>query len=201
MRAEPKLLARARRNLPSLPFDDIDLLIVDFLGKDISGTGMDPHIIGRVGIRGVSEPRRPRIHAIVVRDVTPASHGNALGIGFADVIPRRLFDKIDFDATYENIATSSFLERAKVPFVADDDSRAIEIALRSCGPAGENSRRILRIRDTLHLEQLYASEALLKAASGRSAIEVLPDHELLLAASRGSCPDRDAAGRPVWDQS
>jgi hypothetical protein len=162
---------------------------------------MDPHIIGRVGIRGVKEPRRPRIHAIVVRDVTPASHGNALGIGFADVIPRRLFDKIDFDATYENIATSSFLERAKVPFVADDDSRAIEIALRSCGPAGENSRRILRIRDTLHLEQLYASEALLKAASGRSAIEVLPDHELLLAASRGSCPDRDAAGRPVWDQS
>jgi hypothetical protein len=158
--------------LPALPSDDIDLLVVDVMGKDIRGAGMDPNIIGRIYVRGKREPERPRIKAIYARDLTAISHGNALGIGLADVISRRLYDKIDFRAMEENAYTSSFLERAKVPIVADTDERGIAIALRSCGAVTPGEERIMRIRSTLQLDEVYVSEALLAELRSRSNIEI-----------------------------
>jgi hypothetical protein len=172
LREEPQLLEVARAHMPRLPVDVIDVLIVDRLGKDISGCGMDPNTIGRMMIRGESEPLRPNIKAILVTDLTPGSHGNALGIGLADVITQKLFDKIDTAAMYENTVTSSFLERGKIPIVAADDATAYAYARRSCGVIPDGLERIVRIRDTLHLGDVYVSDAILADLTGRSDIEV-----------------------------
>ena len=173
MDQEPKLLARARASMPKLPVDELDVLIIDWMGKDISGVGIDPNIIGRLGLRGVADTDGPDIKAIVVRDLTPGSHGNALGIGLADVIAKRLYDSIDFDAMYENAYTSTFLNKVKVPVVARDDADALRYALRACGAIERGSERIARIKNTLSLDELYVSDAILKDLSESSGIDVI----------------------------
>lgn len=169
---EPMLLALARENMPRLPLDDIDILIVDRLGKDISGVGMDPNIIGRMAIRGEPEFERPRVKSIVVRDITDASHGNALGIGLADVITQKLYDRVDFAPMYENVFTSTFLERAKAPVAAETDEKALEYALRSCWLENPDDAVIVRIQDTLHLGTCWVSEAGCRMLEGRAGVVV-----------------------------
>ena len=171
MEEEPLLLDLARRHMPRLPVEDIDILVVDEMGKDISGVGMDTSVIGRLKIRGQSEPETPRIKMIFVRGLSGGSHGNAVGIGLADVTTRRLFEKIDFRATYENVITTTFLERGKIPIVAETDRQAMEIAVRGCGLVSAEHARIVRIRNTLHLEDLLVSPAVLKDLRGQGAIE------------------------------
>ena len=172
MDEEPGLLDVARKNMPRLPVDDIDVLILDRMGKDISGSGLDPNIIGRNYIRDEPEPERPRIKAITVHDLTPASHGNAVGLGLADVITRRLFDKIDLDATNENTVTSSFLIRGKIPVIAPDDATAYAWALRSCGRMDAGEVRVVRVRDTLRLAEAWVSQPILHELAGRQDVQV-----------------------------
>ncbi|MBN1877100.1 MAG: DUF2088 domain-containing protein [Anaerolineae bacterium] len=177
MREEPSLLDVARANMPRLPVDNLDILIIDRMGKDISGAGIDPNIIGRNRIRGEPEPDHPHIKAVTVHDLTDATHGNACGTGLADVVTRRLFDKTDLTITNENIVTSSFLERGNIPVIAPTDAQAYTWALRSCSsPAGSVvpvEACVARIRDTLHLSELYVSRAVLDEIVGRVDIEVL----------------------------
>ena len=170
---EPELLAAATANMPKLPVEKIDVLIVDQIGKDISGAGLDPNIIGRILIRGEAEPESPDIKSIFACDLTEASHGNAVGMGLIDVITRRLREKIDLPATYENVYTSSFLERAKIPIVVDSSYQAMDYALRGSGPPGDDGPRIVRIRDTLHLGEVQVSQAILNELGGRDDIEVI----------------------------
>ncbi len=177
MRREPALLEMARANMPALPVAALDVLIVDRLGKNISGTGMDTNVIGRMRIAGEPEPASPRVRAIVVTDLTAASHGNATGTGLADVITRRLFDKIDVGVTYTNVFTSGFPERGKMPIVAPTDADAYACALRSCGPIEPGCERIARIRDTLHLGEVYVSSAVREELRGRSDVDVAGDAE------------------------
>ncbi len=172
---EPGLLDIARANMPSLPTDDIDILMLDRMGKDISGAGLDPNIIGRNMIRGETEPDRPRIKMITIHDLTEASHGNAVGMGLADVITRRLFDKIDLQATNENIVTSSFLLRGKIPVVAPDDATAFAYALRSCGRIAAEDLRVVRVPDTLRLGEAYVSAAVLRELAHRTNVEVISE--------------------------
>jgi hypothetical protein len=173
---EPLLLDIARKNMPALPVDDIDVLIIDQMGKDISGVGIDPNIIGRIKISGQKEPDKPHIKAIVVSDLTEMSYGNALGIGLADVITKKLYNKIDFPATYTNAFTSSFLERAKIPVVAASDKVAFTFALRSCGYIKEGEEKIIRIKDTLHLNELYISKSVIGLIHGSAGIELIEDN-------------------------
>lgn len=170
---DTRLLALARKNMPSLPVDFLDVLIVDEMGKDISGVGIDTNIIGRIRVRGMEEPERPQITNIVVTDLTSGSHGNALGVGLADVTTQKLYDKVDFKATYENVITSTFLERGKMPIVAENDRRAIEIALRTCGPIVPEDAKIIRIKNTLHLGEMYASEAVLSEIKDKPNIKIV----------------------------
>lgn len=172
---EPALLELSRKNMPYLPVEDLDVLLVDRMGKDISGTCLDPNIIGRMKIRGEEEPGHPHIKAIVVTDITPASHGNVVGIGLADVITQRVHDKIDFAATYENTVTSTFLERGKMPVYAPDDLSAYAWALRSCGQVPQAGPRVIRVRDTLHITEFYASANLIKELSGRDNVRFAGD--------------------------
>ena len=161
---EETLLAEAKQLMPRLPFDDIDLLIVDRIGKDVSGAGMDPNIIGR-GVQGYSSSLKqnhqdgPSIRHIFVRDLTPATHGNAIGIGMADITTTRLVQAIDARSTYINALSAVTLQTAKVPIHFETDREALEQALNSlCLPNGVPPR-VVRILDTLSLETLMVSEA------------------------------------------
>jgi hypothetical protein len=155
---EPQLLNSAKKMMPSLPLDEIDVLIVDRLGKDISGSGMDPNIIGRMRIEGTPEPESPRIKSIVVTDLTEASHGNACGIGLADVTTRRLVDKVNWDVTYANGVTSGFYSHFALPIVAATDEQALDWGIRASHQPGK-LKKIVRVRDTLHISELYVSAA------------------------------------------
>ena len=177
---EPALLDIARENMPSLPVDDIDILVIDQMGKDISGVGIDPNIIGRTGITGQKDPDKPRIKAIAVLDLTAGSHGNAFGIGLSNIITKRLYDKIDFNPTYANGVISSFIERAKLPIVAKNGTEAFEIALRSCAYIKKDEERIIRIKDTLHLDELYVAKAVFDSIKDMEGIELIEKDVIML---------------------
>ncbi len=175
---ERRLLDTARQMMPRLPVDDLDVLVVDQIGKEISGSGMDTNIIGRLWIEGQPEPEAPRIKAIVALDLTEASHGNAVGIGLADFTTRRLLEKIDFAVTGLNTFTSGFLARGRLPLVYETDEAAIDAALSHVFRAAPQQRpqaRVIRIRSTLELERLWVSPALLeqvRAEPGFVQVEV-----------------------------
>lgn len=169
---EPALLQLAASRMPHLPVEEIDLLIVDEIGKDISGLGMDPNVVGRLKIPGESEPAVPRIKVIFVRDLSPGAQGNAAGMGLADLIARRAVEKIDFAATYANVATTGFLERGKLPVVAEDDETALCIAAQAWGPLDPADARIVHIKNTLRLADMYVSPRVLADLQGRNDFEL-----------------------------
>ena len=170
---EPRLLTIARNNMPRLPVDAVDVLVVDRMGKDISGVGIDPNITGRTGVAGQHDSTAPVIKALMVSDLTDRSHGNAIGVGMADVITRRLYDKIDVAVTHGNVIASSFLERGRIPVFAPTDREAFQIALRSCGRLPDDGAKVIRILDTLHLEEMYVSTAVLGALRHPERTEIV----------------------------
>jgi len=176
---EPELLKCAKENMATLPCKNIDVLIIKTMGKNYSGVGMDSNVIGRIKIRSEKEPAFPNIKGIVVTDITDESHGNALGVGLADVITKRLFDKIDFKATRENVRTSSFLERGKIPLVADTDQQAFDIALRGCGFLLPESARIVCIRNTSNLDELFISKPVYQDIENNRSVEKISDNHCL----------------------
>ena len=178
---ERALLARARALLPRLPFDDLDVLIVDFLGKDVSGSGMDTNVVGRTGPGGIAPgdtrlgpagaatPPEPRIRRIFVRDLTPASHGNASGIGRADFTTTRLLAKVDQAATALNCVTSMVPEEGRLPIAFASDREAVAACLLTAGVDDPARARVAWIRDTASLERLAVSTALLGEGRAEAA--------------------------------
>ncbi len=159
---EPQLLERARELLPRLPFDELDVLVVDELGKDVSGAGMDTNVIGRVSFWGGGDrPVRPRITRIIVRGLTRATHGNACGIGMADFTTARCADEIDRAATDVNCITSNCPEDARIPIACVSDREAIAAAMQTSGVRDPKDVRLAWVRDTSHLERIAVSEVLL----------------------------------------
>jgi hypothetical protein len=154
--ADKRLLAEARALLPTIPFDPLDVLIVDQMGKNFSGTGMDPNVIGMH--RRIGGPPQRTIHRIVVLDLSAASHGNANGVGMADIITQTLRDKIDWHATYTNAVTADFLWGAKLPVTCPTAHAAVALALK---PFDVDHVRAVRVTDTAHLEEFWVSKALL----------------------------------------
>ena len=160
---EHELTEYARTLVPALPFDEIDVLIVELGGKDISGTTMDPNVTGRFWVPGLDEPQKPLVRTIVLLDLTDVSEGNALGIGFADFIPASLANKLDFHKTYINCFTAgpAGLRRSRLPMVLPDEDACIKAALTMCGKGPTEPKKVLRIRSTLHLTGCAVSSALL----------------------------------------
>jgi hypothetical protein len=175
---EDALLVVARALMPLLPFDEIDLLIVDRIGKNISGTGMDPNVIQRpIDGYDSSLQRRgrpaPFIRRIFVRDLTPETHGNALGIGLADLTTTRLVRGTDTRVTGLNSLTALTPQSAKLPIAFDTDREAIERALDSLPLADPAAARIVRIADTLSVADMEISESLWAELKTRPGITVL----------------------------
>ena len=156
------LLKRCWQVLPRVPFDPLDVLLVDEMGKNISGTGMDTNIIGIGGrVGGKMTMGTPVVSTIVVLGLTPETHGNANGIGLADLTTRRLVDSIDYKSTYTNVLTTRLWSAGRLPVILESDREAVEVAV---GDAPLDEIRFVRIKDTLHLEELEISEALLPEA-------------------------------------
>ena len=160
---EHELTEYARSLVPALPFDEIDVLIVELGGKDISGTTIDPNVTGRFWVPGLDEPGKPLVRTIVLLDLTDVSEGNALGIGFADFIPASLANKLDFHKTYINCFTAgpAGLRRSRLPMVLPDEESCIKAALTMCGKGPTEPKKVVRIRSTLHLTGCTVSAPLL----------------------------------------
>jgi hypothetical protein len=167
---EPELLALARKHTPRLPIDEVDLLLVERIGKEVSGTGMDTHVIGRRRVPGLAEPSSPKVGAIYAASLTAASHGNALGMGLADVVSAELAAAVDRAITNANVLTSGFLARGNLPFVAADAGEAVTALCRAAGLASVDGARVLVIRDTLDLETVLATEDLAPALAARGYV-------------------------------
>ena len=186
LRRERELLREYMQMMPVLPITDIDILYVDALGKNYSGTGMDTNVIGRFRILGVEEPETPNVKYLIVGDVSEESHGNALGVGLADLTTERLAGQIDRNAMNANVVTSTFLERAKIPMVLSTDEEALETAVRCNWGVPPEETRFVRIPNTLHLEHLYVSENLVEEALANSDAEVVSGPEPLRFDDEGS---------------
>jgi hypothetical protein len=173
---EGRLLERARELMPRLPFEEIDLLIVDRIGKNISGAGLDPNVIGR-GVNGylsslAREGRSaPFIRRIFVRDLTPETHGNAIGIGMADLTTARLVKAIDLNITYTNALTALTPQSAKIPIYFETDLECIGRALASLAVEDTSAARVVRIADTLNLQTMEISESLAAQTRGGLIVE------------------------------
>ena len=165
---EPALLDLARRLLPKIPLEPIDLLIVQEMGKNVSGTGLDLNVVGMW--RRTGGPVVPQIQTIAVFDLTEESHGNAIGVGHADLITQSLRDKIDLSATYTNCITSHNLVGGKIPITLPTEQAVIQSGLSGIDPA---QARVVFIRNTLDLEQLWVSEALLAAVKSTPGLTQL----------------------------
>jgi len=157
---EPKLLERARGLMGRLPFDQIDVLIVGELGKNYSGAGMDPNVIGRLMVETQGDFDRPVITRLAVLDVSDESHGNVVGVGFADLTTQRLVSRMDPEPFRINVLTSCFLERARIPITLPTDREVIERAVETCWRIDSATARMVVIPNTLELKTLWVSPSL-----------------------------------------
>ena len=192
IKAEPDLKKESSRLMAKLPFKDIDLLIIDEMGKDISGTGMDTNIIGRkqesTHNSGQVSNDDVRIARIFVRDLTSKSHGNACGIGLADFTTRRLVDKINYQKTYINCLTALRPEGGKIPMTFDCDKDAVDAAMSLYASDNISNARIVWIKNTLDLEKVIISEAYMDDLKRHDGLEQLSPARKLAFDSSGNLP-------------
>jgi len=161
---ERRLTEMARDLVPLLPFSDIDVLIIERGGKDISGTTIDPNVTGRFWVHGLAETDQLRVATIVLLGITEVSAGNVLGIGLADFIPVSVAEQIDWQKTYLNCFTAgpSGVRRSRMPMVLRDEESCLKAALSMCGRGVTEPKRVVRIRSTLHMTSCWVSDELLK---------------------------------------
>ena len=170
---EPKLLIHAKELAPSIPFAKIDILIVEEMGKEISGDGMDTNIIGRYATKNVLPiPGTPDINSIVVLGLTPLSHGNAIGIGYADYTTKRLVNAIDYNVMYTNALTASAPQACRIPIAFENDVSSISAAIRTAPGVSGKSVKAVWIKNTLNLEIMKVSQALEPEMRNNNNIEL-----------------------------
>lgn len=170
---EAELVMLSRKNMPILMIPDIDVLVVEQIGKDISGNGYDPNILGKSFLLKEFVLPVPKIGRMVVLDVSPASHGSAVGIGIFDVTTRKLFDQLNMEAMYANDIALGCLDDCKIPLVAADEEEAIRVAVKVLQDNDPEKLKIVRIRDTLHMEEIQVSEDLLDVVKADPRLELL----------------------------
>ncbi len=187
-RREPELLEESKRFKAALPFSQLDLLVVDEIGKEISGTGMDTKVIGRIMNIYEKEPESPRITRIFLRNVTEVSGGNAIGIGMADFVQLRAVERMDRSVTEINCITANAPEKAQIPIMLETDRQALEKALANVGVRQPDTLRAAWIANTAELENMAVSPALAAEAQEREDLEVLGKPFALPFDTKGDLP-------------
>lgn len=173
---EKKMLVLAKKMIPCLLVDKIDILLVEQIGKNISGAGMDPNIIGRhCALKEVEGYTGPKIERIVVLGLTEETHGNATGIGNADFTTKQVYTNIDFESTYANMIAARNPAGARIPIVMDSEQDAIIGAIKCCRGIGKDGPYIVRIQDTLHLGEIWISENMLPMVKSNERIEIMDE--------------------------
>ena len=180
---EAFLLDKARQMMATLPFDNLDLLILDRMGKDISGPGMDSAITGRIMANGEPDLFRPQHKLIAVLDLSEASHGNAVGVGVADLISQRLSEKIDIQATYVNSICGGYPVQGKIPMVMPDDETLLNVAALLIGSKSITEARIVHVDSTLNLEEFEVSQNMISELDGLDNVKVIGIPHALLGNS------------------
>lgn len=170
---ERKLLKESKKLMARIPFETLDVVVVQEIGKKISGTGMDTNVVGRIYNIAEPEAEFPQYTRIVALDLAADTYGNAIGIGMADLTTRRLVNKIDFKATAINCLTGSVPEKGRVPIAMDTDREAIGNALLICGPGEPENARLVWIKNTLELDKFYISESLISEIHGNPNLELI----------------------------
>jgi hypothetical protein len=171
---EERLLVKAKDWLARLPFSEADVLIVDEIGKDISGSGMDTNVVGRKrALRSETIQNQPNMRFIFIRGLTPHTHGNACGIGLADFATTRLVKAMDYQATVINCVTAGYPEGANIAVYFDTDREVLDTALGIIGMRAANKARIMHIRNTMMLEEVEASEPCLEEMKPQTAFDVI----------------------------
>jgi hypothetical protein len=183
---EPELLQRALLMWPRIPVASAHILIVDEMGKDYSGIGMDPMVTGRG--KEFSPGEKPEFTAarLVALRLSPGSGGNATGVGHADIITEKLFNQIDFPVTYRNVSTSGALYRAQVPAVSASDREAISSAMEGLGGISTRDLKVVRIRNTRRLAEMQVSAALAEELRGMEGIKLGPEEREMWFDSSGN---------------
>jgi hypothetical protein len=191
---EPELLQQARAWMPALPLPEIDVLVLDEIGKNVSGAGMDTNIVGR-GVDGLPRAdRRSAVRILYVRGLTPESHGNAVGMGLADVVTSRLVESVDTKSTYMNSLSAMTPAMVRAPMHFGSDAECLEAAFRMAGVDADTAR-LVRIRNTLALDRFVASAACAPAIAERDDLRVVvPPREWRLGASGNIDPADDLLG-------
>ena len=185
---EPELLKEARASMPRILVDSCDVLIIDRIGKDISGTGSDPNVAGPFGDSGAQYGLKSQ--SICILDLTENTNGNGYGIGAADATTQRVFDKLDLEAMYINSITSTALWKNRIPLIMKNDREAIQVVIKCCNEIDKRNPRIVRIPDTLHLGQIMLSEAYLKEIEAIPGLERISEPAELLFDKDGNLPER-----------
>lgn len=173
---EPQLLLEAKSLMPRILFDPMDVLVVNEIGKDISGDGMDPNITGRYATPYASGG--PKVTRIVVLGLTEKTHGNANGIGLADITTRKAFEAIEWEKGYANALTSTVVSTVKLPMFLETEELAVKAAIKTCNAFDLTQVRLVWIRNTLELKEIWISESLLEEARQREDVEVLTGPKL-----------------------
>jgi len=186
LKVDQELLKECKDIMPTLPIKDIDVLIVQEMGKDISGAGIDTNIVGGVKAYVKGEYNPPKINKMVILDLTTPSHGNAIGMSIADIVTKRLYDKIDFEATYKNVITCGYLDRAKTPIVLKTDKEAIKVALSTVYKLPGTEPRVIFMRNTLLVHNLLVSKAIYEEIKEREDIIITEFGEKLTFDSEGN---------------
>jgi len=171
MEKEKALLAESKRIMGRLLFPEFDVLVIEEIGKDISGDGQDPNVTGLYITKCCTGG--PQFQKCVLFDLSHETHGNANGMGVADIITRNLFDKIDFVSTYTNAFTHTEFISVKIPMVAGSKEDALRIALKTCNGVAPGKQKVVWIKNTCELEEVVISEALLEAAKAHPHIDIL----------------------------
>lgn len=173
---EMALQTQAKQMMGKLFFEEIDVLIIDEIGKNISGAGFDPNIVGR-NSRDVKHWDGPAIQKIVLLNLTKETKGNATGLGTADVITLKLYKQIDINSTYANVITSAYLDGAAIPIIMNTDQEAIQLAVKTCLRVQSSACKIVRIKNTLELSEIMVSEPLLEQVNRHPQMEAMSDPE------------------------
>ena len=188
--ADARLLTEAKSMMARLPFSQIDVLVVEQIGKEISGTGMDYAVTGRTDMRGIPNPPKPYVHKLVALGLTAATDGNGVGLGVADFTTLAATNALDLKSMYMNVITSTFVEKARIPLALATEKEAIQAALATCWRLDPENTRYCQIRSTLHLDEVLVSPGLFADVADASGVEALSEPTTLRFDETGRLLDR-----------